>query len=85
MTWNVVVDTRVRKQLRKIPQDYSKRIFRAIEEFGSNPFIGDIDKIGGEKDLWRRRIGDYRIFYEINQGRKIVYVFEVKRRTSTTY
>ncbi len=39
----------------------------------------------GEENTWRRRIGAYRVLYEIHPDKKIIYVFEIKRRTSTTY
>lgn len=86
MTWNVVVDTRIKKKLRKIPADYAERILSVFEhEFTADPYGGDIDKIAGEQDMWRRRVGNYRIFYEINQSKHTVYVFAVERRTSSTY
>lgn len=39
----------------------------------------------GEENVWRRRVGSYRIFYEIIVDKKIIYVYDVKRRTSSTY
>lgn len=85
MIWQIIVDSGARKQLKRIPRRDVERILEAISEFSVNPFSGDIEKVEGEKDVWRRRVGSYRIFYEIYIAKKIVYVFEVKRRTSTTY
>jgi len=51
----------------------------------NDPYTGDIQKIGGEENTWRRRIGSYRISYEIYPDLRLVIVFKVKRRTSTTY
>ncbi len=62
-----------------------ERITAAIKEFAINPYAGDIEKMEGEKDTWRRRIGAYRIFYEIHTARKIIYIFEIKRHASNTY
>jgi mRNA-degrading endonuclease RelE of RelBE toxin-antitoxin system len=39
----------------------------------------------GEENVWRRRAGAYRIFYELIPKTKIIYVFRVERRTSKTY
>lgn len=83
-TWRLAVDPKARKQLRKIPPDYAKRILTVIEALALDPYAGDIQKMEGE-DSWRRRVGDYRIFYEIYQADRLVYVFKVKRRTSSTY
>jgi len=56
-----------------------------LRELIYNPYAGDIEKIEGDKDVWRRRIGSYRILYEINENRKLIYVFDIKRRASNTY
>ncbi|MBI2024454.1 type II toxin-antitoxin system RelE/ParE family toxin [Candidatus Giovannonibacteria bacterium] len=50
-----------------------------------DPFFGDIQKMKGEKNTWRRRIGSYRLFYKIYSDKKIILVFRLERRTSKTY
>ena len=85
MLWNLIVDPAVKKQLKRIPREYAGRIILAIQQFAVNPYGGDIEKMQGEKDVWRRRIGSYRIYYEIRAARKDIYVFDVLRRTSRTY
>jgi len=39
----------------------------------------------GEENVWRRRVGAYRIFYELISKEKTINVFRVERRTSKTY
>ena len=85
MNWKVIIDPSVNKRLKKIPKNDAERILKAAIEFGNDPFVGDIDKMEGADDSWRRRIGDYRIFYWLNTKNKVVYVFDLKRRTTTTY
>lgn len=85
MNWVLQVDSAVYKILRKIPGHDARRILFAIETLALDPFVGDIQKIKGETNVWRRRIGPYRILYEIHTAKKIIYVFELQRRTSATY
>mgnify|MGYP001559421275 CR=1 FL=1 len=85
MNWVLIIDKTVKKQLQKIPKKDKEKIISVIHEFTANPYAGDIEKMEGEKDVWRRRTGSYRVFYEILSNKNIIYVFEVKRRTSTTY
>jgi mRNA-degrading endonuclease RelE of RelBE toxin-antitoxin system len=33
----------------------------------------------------RRRVGAWRIFFRVEQGKHVVVILAVKRRTSTTY
>ena len=51
-----------------------------------HPFIrGDIQKMRGKDNVWRRRVGSYRIFYKIETSEKTILVFYLERRTSKTY
>lgn len=85
MNWQVIVDSYARKYLKKIPASDADRIAAVLREFAVNPYAGDIEKLDGEEDTWRRRVGSYRIFYEVYTSKKIVYVSEVRRRASNTY
>ncbi|MBI3933768.1 MAG: type II toxin-antitoxin system RelE/ParE family toxin [Acidobacteria bacterium] len=83
--WAVHVDPAVRRQLRRFPGRDAQRITSAITDLAANPYSGDIARMQGEEDVWRRRLGAYRIFYEVLSAERVVHVFRVARRTSTTY
>lgn len=85
MNWKIYVIDRVEKQLKKFPKNDFGRIKKAIDEMESEPFGGDIEKLSGQENAWRRRVGSYRIFYEIRIPKRIIYVFDIKRRTSSSY
>lgn len=85
MNWDLITDPHARKQLKRIPQKEAKQLANSIDELRLDPYTGDVEKVGGEKNTWRRRSGTYRIFYEIYQDRKTVYISNVTRKTSTTY
>ena len=83
--WQLLVDRDAGKQLARIPKRDAERILTAITDLVVNPYSGDIVKMQGEEDVWRRRVGAYRIFYEVLTDERVVYVYRVERRTSTTY
>jgi len=83
--WELKIDEVVYKELEKFPRKYAKKIIYTIESLPLDPYSGDIQKIKDEENTWRRRIGTYRIFYEINKTKRIINVFWVERRTSSTY
>lgn len=83
--WVLKVDPDVYKDLSKFPKNYARKILAVIENLPFSPYLGDIEKIKGEKYLWRRRIGFYRIFYELYPDKNLIHVFWVERRTSKTY
>jgi mRNA-degrading endonuclease RelE of RelBE toxin-antitoxin system len=49
----------------------------------NNPFSGAIKRL--QPPGWRRRVGSYRIFYDLFAKERQVVVTAVERRTSTTY
>lgn len=83
--WDLQIDPSVVKALKKIPARYARRLFDAINLLPSDPYVGDIQKIKGEFNVWRRRVGEYRLFYKIITERQLILVFHVERRTSSTY
>lgn len=85
MSWKVRIAKRVSKELKHISKKDAKRLLFILEELIENPYQGDIEKIKGEDNVWRWRIGNYRLLYEIIPKRKCVDVFQVRRRTTTTY
>ena len=83
--WILQIDPVVYKFLKKIPRHDAGRILIVIESLPKNPFFGDIQKMKGEKDTWRRRIGAFRIFYEMIAAEKTIHAYKVERRGSKTY
>ena len=83
--WVLQTDPSIAKFLKKIPRNDAKRIVSAIESLSINPYAGDIQKMKGEENVWRRRVGSYRIFFEILPEKKIIHVFHAQRRTTQTY
>ena len=85
MIWNVVARKKARKVLQRIPLKEAIRINEVLEDLSLNPFGGDVEKMMGEENSWRRRVGAYRIFYEISVEKRTVLVYRIERRTSKTY
>jgi mRNA-degrading endonuclease RelE of RelBE toxin-antitoxin system len=85
MTWTVIVGKSAQKALEKIPVRDQDRIAAALIEMVADPFVGDIRKLEGVEDRWRRRAGSYRIFFGVNQSTRTIAVSAILRRTSATY
>ena len=83
--WVLQIDDSVYKSLRKIPHAYAARLLEVIRDLPEDPFRGDIKKMKGEQNVWRRRIGAYRIRYELIAEEKVIHIFLVERRTSSNY
>lgn len=84
MEWTVVLAGPARKALKRIPAVDQTRILAALGEMQQNPFSGDIRKLQGLTGF-RRRVGNWRVFFEVIPERRHVVVATIERRTSTTY
>lgn len=85
MNWALEIDRHIIKQLRRIPYKDAVKIRIVIKALVSDPYEGDIKKMAGEDDSWRKRVGARRIFYEVRTRQRVIIVYDVKRRTSHTY
>ncbi len=72
----------VSKQLDKLSDKDAGRLFTALEQMCLTG-NGDILKLKGRRNEYRLRVGEYRVFFEVN-GRD-VNVTNVERRSGTTY
>ena len=50
-----------------------------------DPFQGDIKRLKGQSAAWRRRVGSYRIIYDLYFEQRLIVVAGILRRSSTTY
>lgn len=85
MTWRIAIDGSVHKKLLRIPRKDAERIEEAFDQLAGNPFGGDAQKMGGQENTWRRRVGSYRFLYDIFVAEKTILIFKLKRRGSNTY
>jgi mRNA-degrading endonuclease RelE of RelBE toxin-antitoxin system len=62
-----------------------QQVDAAMDEMCSNPYSGDIKYLRGTDSALRRRVGVWRIFFELKGEPNRVVVLAVKRRGSKTY
>ena len=74
---------------KKIKSTKYKSLYKKIKEYvypilRKNPYFGsNIKKLKGNyKDLYRFRIGDYRLFYKISEDTVIVFIIDIETRKS---
>ena len=83
MNWTLLVTSPAKKSLAKLPEKDQRRIVQTLEAMEGDPFRGDIKRL--QPSGWRRRVGNYRIFFEVLIEGKQIVVTAIERRTSTTY
>jgi mRNA interferase RelE/StbE len=64
---------------RSLHQKISNYVYPILRE---NPFFGpNIKKLKGEyKDIYRYRIGGYRLFYKVSEETVIIFILDIEAR-----
>ena len=83
--WVIKIAPKARKILEWLPSKDHRLISEAFDGMTVNPFSGDIVRLRNERSEWRRRVGNYRIFFDIYNSVHIVDIVEIERRISNTY
>ena len=80
MKYKVQLKRSVVKTLKSLPQKEVKKIAKKIDSLEQNPVPKDSKKLKGEKDLYRVRVGDYRILYFFQNSNLTVLVIRIGHR-----
>ena len=70
----------VEKDLRPLTQALVSRVLKRIESLKSDPFPHGASKLSGAEHLYRIRVGDYRIVYEVDTRALQVTIHYVRHR-----
>ncbi len=69
-----------RKELEKLSDRLITRLVPKIEGLAADPRPSGRRKLRGYRDLWRIRVGDYRVVYIIDDAREMVSVTRIAHR-----
>ena len=75
---------RAKKALDRLPKRDGDRIAVAIAALATGP-RDRAEKISGAENLYRIRVGSFRVIFEIAEATKLVVILKVARRSETTY
>ena len=78
--YEVIIKESAQRQIKKLPNDYLIKIKKAILNLETTPRPVGCKKLIGSKNIYRIRVGVYRIVYEIIDKQLIVYIFDVEHR-----
>jgi mRNA interferase RelE/StbE len=70
------------KAYEKLPGDIRSRIDHKLQYLRTTPRGPDTKKLAGQLNVYRTRVGNYRIVYEIEDDKLIVWILDVGHRSS---
>ena len=86
MTWNVIVARSASKTYKAMPKQDKARVLEALDGMEHNPHHGDIIALRGKyQGSYRRRVGSWRLIFDVDTETRTVTVTDIVRRTSKAY
>ncbi len=79
--YDVLFTRRARKDLDRLDRKVVGRIAPVVDALADDPRPPGCLKVKGEESLWRIRVGDWRIGYEINDAAREVTVIRIAHRS----
>ena len=80
MAYAVILKPAALRDLRKLPEDARRRIAVTIDSLAGEPRPTGVEKLQGEAELYRVRVGDYRIVYQVESKAPVVVVVRIGHR-----
>ena len=80
MHYNIDIKPSAQKALAKIPQPHRKRIAKRIDRLADDPRPIDAKKLSAAAALYRVRVGDYRVIYQIEDDALLILVVRIGAR-----
>ena len=79
MSYNVIIRTSAKKELKRLDNNMHERVVQRIVELKENPRPVGCEKLGGQ-DSYRIRIGDFRVVFTIDDKEKLVEIIKIGDR-----
>jgi mRNA interferase RelE/StbE len=77
----IVLKPSVHKDLRRLPRAVVSRVMDRIEALGGDPLPRGTLKLSGSQQLYRLRVGAYRVIYGLDGAAGEVVVHHVRPRS----
>ena len=79
--YSVVVSRPAQKDIRSLDQIMRNRVVQVLKQLASEPRPHACRKLVTAENLWRVRVGDYRVVYSIDDAASIVEIIGVRHRS----
>lgn len=79
-SYRVEVSTTAERQIRRLQRDDQIRVLRAVRDLATEPHPRGCRKLRGYEDVYRLRVGTFRVLYSVERERILVIILKVGHR-----
>ena len=81
MMFDVGYSSRSKRFLKKADKALSRRLIEKIDKLRKDPIIHDTKRVEGAASLFRIRVGDCRILYEVDYQNNLIGIVKIDKRS----
>jgi mRNA interferase RelE/StbE len=81
-SYEIEVTATAERQLRRLPEGPRRRIADALGKLAHDPRPRGCRKLRGHDDVFRIRVGSYRVLYAVEEARILVIILKIGHRRS---
>ncbi len=79
-SYRIEVSATAEKQIRKLSHNDQIRVLRTIKQLANEPYPRGCRKLRGYEDVFRVRVGTYRIIYSVESRHLLIIILKVGHR-----
>ena len=79
--YEVIITSHAERELKRLDRSTKNRILPAALALSDNPRPHGCLKVKAEERLWRIRVGDWRIGYDIDDDSRVVRIITIGHRS----
>ena len=79
-SYRIEVSATAEKQIRKLSHNDQIRVLRTIKQLANEPYPRGCRKLRGYEDVFRVRVGTYRIIYSVESRQLLIIILKVGHR-----
>ncbi len=80
LPYRIEIERSAERVMRRLPRDLLNRLRTAIDALAADPRPPGCRRLAGYTNLYRVRVGDWRISYAVEDDRLLIIVIEVAPR-----
>ena len=79
-SFDVILKRSAERDLRSLPPAMVRRVVERVEALAEEPFPPQTVRLSGTQSLYRVRVGDYRVVYEVRTVTRQIVIHYVRHR-----
>ncbi len=79
-SYEIEITRSAERQLRRLRPDDQQRVLAAILPLSNDPFPQGSRKLSGYDDVFRIRVGRYRVLYSVSEKKLIIIILKIGHR-----